>query len=172
MKTSTFLSKTVIGVLAFSALIASSLVSAAPLTITTVLPLTVQTDANASNAVVGDFGANIGASALISVLVTDATGNPKSNLGASVGNGTTAINLPTGWSLSTQFNVVPGACLMSPTQFTNVGTGIYTIRVVPFLNNASCTWLSGDYHYVVKVENKPNSSVILRGSGLGELTIQ
>ncbi|MDD5274364.1 MAG: hypothetical protein PHU14_16810, partial [Methylovulum sp.] len=162
MKTITVLPRTFILLMALFALMASSFVTAAPITLTTVLPLTVQTKANASNAVVGDFDANIGASALISVLVTDATGNPKSNLGASVGNGTAAISLPTGWSLSTQFNVVPGACLMSPTQFANVGTGIYTIRVVPLLSAPSCTWLSGDYHYVVKVENKPNSSLILR----------
>ncbi len=56
---------------------------------------------------------------------------------------------------------------MSPTQFSNQGNGIYSIRVVPFVNNPSCRWLSGDYLYTVQVST-PNQD----GSTLGKLTIR
>lgn len=133
-------------------------------------PSTVQTYANPSNASAGEFGASVASSALISVLVTNADGNPLTNLGASIGNGTAAITLPSGWSLLQGFNVPPGGCLVTPTQFSNSNNGVYTIRVVPFTSNASCKWLSGDYHYVVKL-SVPISTITYNGSGLGVLKI-
>jgi hypothetical protein len=130
----------------------------------------VQTETNPSNAAAGESGASIGVSALISVLVIKPNGGGVSNLGDSIGDGTSGITLPTGWTLTTGFNVAPGGCLMSPTQFTNGGGGIYTIRVVPFLDNPSCQWLSGEYHYVVRV-NVALDTTTFRGRGLGVLRI-
>jgi hypothetical protein len=114
----------------------------------------------------GESGANIGSSALIDVLVTDTNGNPVTNLGANVGNGNGAINLPTGWTLDIA-TVPPGGCLVTPTQFSNQRDGVYSIRVVPFLNNASCRWLSGDYIYRVQVDTSSYD-----GSALGILSIR
>lgn len=134
-------------------------------------PVTVETLANKGNAAPGESGATIASSALISVLVTRANGEPITNLGASVGNGTAAIALPTGWALQTGFNVPPGGCLLTPTQFFNSGSGIYSIRVVPFVNNPACSWLSGDYHYVVQLQIPSSGGVTLRGSGLGVIKL-
>jgi hypothetical protein len=129
-------------------------------------PVNVQTLATASNAAAGESGATIGSSALIDVLVTDTNGNPVTNLGANVGNGNSSITLPTGWTLSIP-TVPPGGCLVTPTQFSNQRDGVYSIRVVPFVNNASCRWLSGDYIYRVQV----NTSSV-DGSALGILSIR
>jgi hypothetical protein len=131
--------------------------------------VTVQTAGNKSNAAVGESGATIGSSALITVVVTKtSTGLPVTTLGADVGDGTSGITLPAGWTLFTNANVPPGGCLMSPTEFTNWGNGTYSIRVVPFLPGPDCTWLSGDYHYVVTIDTAGPS---LKGSGLGVLSI-
>ncbi len=81
--------------------------------------LTVQTEGNASNASAGESGAAISSSALISVVVTNTLGAPVSNLGSFTGDGTSEIELPDGWTLSSGFNVPPGGCLMTPTQFYN-----------------------------------------------------
>jgi len=129
-------------------------------------PVNVQTLATASNAAAGESGANIGSSALINVLVTDANGNPVTNLGANAGNGNSAITLPTGWTLNIP-TVPPGGCLVTSTQFSNQREGIYSIRVVPFVNNASCRWLSGDYIYRVQVDTSAYD-----GSALGILSIR
>jgi len=137
----------------------------------TAVPITVQTEANAGNASAGESGANIGSSALISVVVTEATGASSANLGESVGDGTGEISLPAGWTLFSNLSVPPGGCLLTPTEFHNWGNGSYNIRVVPFLGNAFCSWLLGDYHYVVTI-NKNVGSRVVRGSGLGVLTIQ
>ncbi|HLE87812.1 MAG TPA: hypothetical protein VI727_09140 [Candidatus Brocadiaceae bacterium] len=143
--------------------------------------LTIQTDGNASNASAGESGATISSSALISVVVTNSLGAAVSNLGSSTGDGTSEIALPNGWTLSTGFNVPPGACLMTPTEFNNDGGGIYTIRVVPFVSNESCTWLEGKYHYVVSIERKgsgesgereDSGKKPFKGSGLGVLAIK
>lgn len=135
------------------------------------LPVNVQTLGNKSNAAPGESGANIPASALISVLVTNpSTGEPVTNLGASLGNGTTGISLPAGWSFLTGFNISPGGCGMSTTQFSNSGNGIYTIRVVPPVSNPACKWLAGDYHYLVRI-NGNFGGTSFTGSGLGVLKI-
>jgi hypothetical protein len=125
----------------------------------------VQTQATASNASAGESGASVGASALIGVLVLDG-GLPVSSLGASVGNGTSQITLPTGWTLTTRI-VPPGGCVMTPTEFQNFGGGLYSIRVVPLVTNASCRWLSGDYLYAVRID-----TMGFAGGGLGKLTIK
>lgn len=130
------------------------------------VPVTVQTEATASNAAAGESGATIAASALIDVVVTGADGKPVSNLGANVGTGTSTITLPSGWTLRTP-TVPPGGCGLSPTQFVNQGNGLYAIRVVPPVSNPSCRWLIGDYLYNVQV-----STPVQDGSVLGKLTIR
>lgn len=130
------------------------------------VPVSLQTEATASNAAVGESGAAIASSALIDVLVLDTNGRPVSNLATNVGNGTSAITLPSGWTLNTSI-VPPGGCLMSPTQFSNQGNGVYSIRVVPFVNNPSCRWLAGDYLYTVRVSTPTQD-----GSVLGKLSIR
>jgi len=60
--------------------------------------LFVQIQINRSNATAGSSGANIAASALISVLVT-LDGAPVSDLGTTTGDGMSEVSLPTGWSL-------------------------------------------------------------------------
>lgn len=130
-------------------------------------PLALESKGNASNAQPGESGANVAASALITVVVNNpATGLPVANLGANVGNGTAAIALPAGWSLFTNAAVPPGGAIMTPTQFLNWGNGVYSIRVVPFTGNPTSKWLAGDYHYVVRVGGANN------GSSLGVLTIK
>jgi len=136
-----------------------------------VAALVVQTAANPSNAQAGEKGATVAASALLSVLVTRASdGSPVSNLGATAGDQNSVVALPAGWEFLQGFNVPPGGCLMSVTQFVNQGNGIYNIRVVPFVENDSCAWLSGQYHYVVQLTKKIKGTTF-QGSGLGVLTI-
>lgn len=59
---------------------------------------------------------------------------------------------------------------MIPTEFFNSGNGIYDIQVVPFVDNPNCTWLSGEYHYVVEI-NVTMGRQAFSGSGLGVLRI-
>jgi hypothetical protein len=137
------------------------------------IELVVQAQINRGNAAAGDSGANVPASALISVLVT-AKGEPVTDLGASAGNQTSAIALPTGWTLQDGFNVRPGGCGVSVTEFGNQGGGIYDIRIVPFIDNPACTWLSGEYIYAVQLEvarTIDGHAVVLRGGTLATLTI-
>ncbi len=110
---------------------------------------TLQTQGSASSAAAGEFGLSVDTSALISVVAAGSNGKPASNLGSSVGDGTTEIVLPRGWSLVNGFNVPPGGCGLTPTEFVNEGAGVYTIRVVPDIDSVGCTWLSGEYHYAV-----------------------
>jgi len=135
--------------------------------------LLVQLQINRSNATAGDSGANVAASALMSVLVT-LDGQPVSDLGANTGDQTSAVALPAGWTLRDGFNVRPGGCGVTVTEFTNQGDGIYDIRVVPFADNAACTWLSGEYVYAVQLEftrTIDGDTVVLAGGTLGKLTI-
>lgn len=135
--------------------------------------LLVQMQINRSNAAAGDSGANVGASAMISVLVT-LDGEPVADLGASTGNQTGAIALPTGWTLRDGFNVRPGGCGVTVTEFGNQGGGIYDIRIVPFVDNAACSWLSGEYVYAIQLEftrTIAGDTVVLAGGALAKLTI-
>ena len=135
--------------------------------------LLVQMQINRSNANSGDSGANVAASAMISVLVT-LDGVPVTDLGANAGNQTSAINLPSGWTLTDGFNVRPGGCGVSVTEFGNQSAGIYDIRIVPFVGNAACAWLSGEYIYAVQIKVSRTihgKTVVLQGGALGKLTI-
>jgi hypothetical protein len=114
-------------------------------------------------------GANVAASALISVLVT-LDGAPVSDLGSNAGDGTSEVSLPTGWSLWGGFNVRPGGSDISVTQFVNDGNGIYDIRIVPFVGNPACVWLSGEYIYAVQIR-VTRKGAVLQGGALGKLTI-
>ena len=128
----------------------------------------VQTEAGAYFANAGEKGAAINTSAMILVQVNaQGSGAPVANLGASAGNGTAGIALPSTLQLFSNGPVPAGGCLMSPTQFTNWGNGTYNIRVVPFLTNPNCAWLSGMYTFVVHV--KSGGTII--GSGTGSFVV-
>ena len=135
--------------------------------------LRVQMEINRSNATAGGSGANVAASAIMSVLVT-LNGEPVDDLGANAGTATSAINLPAGWVLRDGFNVRPGGCAVSVTEFLNQSGGLYDIRIVPFVGNPACTWLSGEYVYAIQLEFSrtiDGESVALKGGTLGKLTI-
>ena len=135
--------------------------------------LLVQMQINRGNATAGGSGADASASALMSVLVT-LNGEPVADLGASAGNQARAISLPPGWTLQDGFNVRPGGCRVSVTEFTNQGDGLYDIRIVPFLDNPACTWLSGEYIYAVQLEftrTISGETVVLQGGTLGKLAV-
>ncbi len=135
--------------------------------------LLVQMQINRSNATAGDSGANVPASALISVLVT-MRGEPVDDLGANVGTQTSAVSLPAGWTLRGGFNVRPGGCDISVTEFINQSDGLYGIRIVPFVGNAACAWLSGEYLYAIQLEFQrtvDGETVVLQGGALGKLII-
>ena len=135
--------------------------------------LLVQVQINRSNADAGDSGANVPASALMSVLITS-HGTPVDDLGTNAGDAASAIPLPAGWTLRDGFNVRPGGCGVSVTEFTNQGGGLYDIRLVPFVGNPACTWMSGEYVYAVQLEvprTVNGQAVVLRGGALAKLTI-
>jgi len=135
-----------------------------------VVPLEIQTAGNPSNAAAGESGGSVGSSALISVLAITPEGVGAPDLGASVGNGNSEIPLPAGWNLTSGFNLPPGGCNLSVTQFVNWGRGLYLIRVVPLLSQPACTWVSGDHHYVVRLSVTPNL-ITFTGRALGVLKI-
>ena len=135
--------------------------------------LLVQMQINRSNATAGASGANVGASAIMSVLVT-LDGEPVDDLGASTGTQTSAITLPAGWTLRDGFNVRPGGCNVTVTEFINQGGGLYDIRIVPFVDNPACTWLSGEYIYAIQLEflrTLNGDTVALAGGTLAKLAI-
>jgi hypothetical protein len=133
------------------------------------LEVKVATAAHRLFADAGESGAGFAASAMITVVVT-ADGVPVSDLGASVPLGGSEIALPAGWQLRSSFVAPPGpvgiACAFSPTQFTNRGAGLYTIRVAPLLAAPECRWGLGDYQYTVRLATPK-----VQGVGLGVLTI-
>ena len=139
----------------------------------TVNELLVQMQINRSNAAAGGSGANVGASAIISVLATY-NGAPVDNLagppGTNFGDQTSEISMPNGWELRDGFNVRPGGCVATVTEFGNQGGGIYDIRIVPYVRTPACTWLSGEYIYAVLIK-VPVGNVIFQGGALGKLTI-
>lgn len=135
--------------------------------------LLVQMQINRGNADAGDSGADVSSSALISVLVT-LHGRPVDDLGANAGTQTSAVNLPAGWTLRDGFNVRPGGSAVSVTEFVNLGGGLYDIRIVPFVDNPACTWLSGEYIYAVQLEvtrTIDGRAAVLRGGTLAKLVI-
>jgi hypothetical protein len=135
--------------------------------------LRVQMEINRSNATAGGSGASVVASAIMSVLVT-LNGEPVNDLGTNAGTQTSVISLPAGWVLRDGFNVRPGGCAVSVTEFLNQGGGLYDIRIVPFVGNPACTWLSGEYLYAIQLEFSRTingETVVLQGGTLGKLTI-
>ena len=131
--------------------------------------LKVETTGHRFFADVGESGGDFTASAMLSVLVTR-DGVPVTNLGASIPLNENGVTLPPAWKLTSSFTAPPGplgiGCILSPTDFTNRGDGIYTIRVAPYLNDPVCRWGLGDYHYVISIR-----APFARGSSLGVLTI-
>ncbi|MGQ0592870.1 MAG: hypothetical protein ACT4QB_09525 [Gammaproteobacteria bacterium] len=108
---------------------------------------TLQTEGNAGLAVAGNV-----LPAKLSVVVTKSDGRPATGFAPSGNN-----VLPAGWGLTSGFNVPPGGCAMTPSAFTNVGAGIYTIEVVP-----ACFWVTGEHHYMVSLRKNGR-----RGGGEG-----
>ena len=106
--------------------------------------------------------------ALVSILVTNSrTQKPLSSLAASIARNNSGITLPARVSFG-HLTVPPGGCAITPTEFTNQGDGVYTIRFVPFVGNASCKWLSGDYPYLVIIKNGAGTVI---GEGLAKLSL-
>lgn len=123
----------------------------------------VETEMNRGHAAPGGTG-----DALVSILVTTSrTQKPVSGLAASIARNNSGITLPTRVSFG-NLTVPPGGCTITPTQFTNNGNGVYTIRFVPYLANANCKWLSGDYLYLVIVKDAAGK---VAGEGLAKLSL-
>jgi hypothetical protein len=141
------------------------------LPLSTTNELRVQMQINTGNAAAGDSGANVDSSAVMSVLVTQ-RGVPVGDLApfGQIGDQTSSINMPPGWTLHDGFNVRPFGCNISVTEFTNFGNGLYNIRIVPSLQNPSCAWLSGQYIYAVSI-SVTSGNVVRQGSTLAKLTI-
>jgi hypothetical protein len=141
------------------------------LPLSTTNELLVQMQINTGNAAAGDSGASIDSSATISVLVTQ-RGAPVGDLAplGPIGDGSSQIGLPPGWLLRDGFSVRPFGCSITVTEFINFGGGLYNIRIVPFVQNPNCAWLSGQYLYAVYI-NVTSGNVIRQGSALAKLTI-
>jgi hypothetical protein len=141
------------------------------LPLSTMNELLVQMQINTGNAAAGDFGASVDASALMSVLVTQ-RGAPVGDLAplGPIGDQTSSISLPPGWILHDGFSVRPFGCSVTVTEFINYGNGLYNIRIVPFLQNPDCAWLSGQYLYAISI-NVTSGNIVRQGSALAKLTI-
>jgi len=91
------------------------------------------TQGHATTASAGESGASAQKRAVIEVQAT-ADGVPVDDLApiGFVGNETSVIALPAGWTLSTHL-VGPGGCAMVPILFSHVsaGEGYYSISVIP-----------------------------------------
>lgn len=128
-----------------------------------VIGVEVETETSALNADPGDKG-----DILIDLLVTKSrTQRPVSNVAASIPRNNAGITLPSRIGLAT-VTVAAGGCSVTPIQFTNAGNGVYTIRAVPFVDNASCNWLAGEYIFLVTVRG-PGGAIL--GEGLAKLTV-
>ncbi len=135
--------------------------------------LLVQMQINRGNATAGGSGANVMASAMISVLVTQ-DGVPVDDLGANVGDQNSAATLHAGWTLVDGFNVRPGGALVTVTEFLNQGGGLYDIRIVPYISNPAAVWLSGEYLfalYIHATRTHQGHTTHLQGAALAKLTI-
>jgi hypothetical protein len=135
--------------------------------------LLVQMQINRGNATAGGSGANVMASAMISVLVTQ-NGVPVDDLGTNAGDQNSAATLPAGWTLIDGFNVRPGGALVTVTEFLNQGSGIYDIRIVPYISNPAAVWLSGEYVfalYIAATRTGHGHTTHLQGAALAKLTV-
>lgn len=140
---------------------------------TTTKELLVQMQINRANATAGGSGANVMASAMISVLVTE-NGVPVDDLGTNAGDQNSQATLPAGWTLVDGFNVRPGGALVTVTEFLNLGGGIYDIRIVPYTGNPAAVWLSGEYIfalYIHTTRSHHGRTTHLQGSALAKLTV-
>ena len=128
-----------------------------------VIGVEVDTEVNSGSASPGNTGW-----ALMSVLVTKSrTQRPVSNVAASVARNDNGITMPARVVFET-VTVPPGGCTSTPTQFSNSGDGVYNIRFVPFVNNASCEWLAGDYIYEVTIKGAAGAVL---GKGLARFSL-
>ncbi len=127
------------------------------------------TQGHATTASAGESGASSQKRAVIEVQATE-DGVPVDDLAplGFVGNETSVIALPPGWTLSTKL-VGPGGCEMVPILFSHVsaGEGYYSISVIPSTANPACVWKSGTYSYVVQYSDGKRV-----GTALGSLTIR
>lgn len=123
----------------------------------------VQSAVNNGNAAPGNTGW-----ILVSFHVSSArTQQPKAALASSVGTGAGAITMPSNIVFD-DVTVPPGGCALTPTQFSNAGSGVYNLRLVPFTGNTSCKWNAGEYVHEIHIKNGAGKIV---GSALVEHTI-
>jgi hypothetical protein len=126
------------------------------------------TQGHATTASAGESGPSSQKRAVIEVQAT-ADGVPVDDLApiGFVGNETSVIALPSGWTLSTHL-VGPGGCEMVPILFSHVsaGGGYYSISVIPSMTIPGCVWKSGTYSYVVQYSDGKRV-----GTALGSLRI-
>jgi hypothetical protein len=88
--------------------------------------------------------------AIVLVAVTNARGGPVGGLGATTGDGSVPIALPSGWRLETHARPLGDArCALQPTFFGEVQTGVYLLRVAP----GGCAWRSGGYGLGVQFQS-------------------
>ena len=65
------------------------------------------------------------------------------------------------------------AACPSPSSGTRA-EAFYDIRIVPFIDNPACAWLSGEYIYAIQLEftrTMGGETVVLQGGTLGKLAI-
>jgi hypothetical protein len=71
-------------------------------------------------------------------------------------------------------NATAGGSGANVPEFLNQGGGLYDIRIVPFIDNPACAWLSGEYVYGIQLEfthTIGGETVVLQGGTLGKLAI-
>lgn len=123
----------------------------------------IQAQGNDDEADVGSRVMALSNSALIHVAITN-LGVGVNSLGPYNGDGTSEVNLPTGWSFHA-LAAPPLGCGFTVTQFGG-SSGIYVIRVVPYQNNPSCVWKAGEYDFYVKID-----TASYQGLALGKLIV-
>ena len=66
------------------------------------------------------------------------------------------------------------AAIRLPISSSCQGGGLYDIRIVPFIDNPACAWLSGEHVYAIQLEFTRaigGETVVLHGGTLGKLAI-
>lgn len=132
----------------------------------------VQTAGSQANALEGgglSSDQTLANAAFLHVVVTSPLdGSPVVNLGGNVGDGSSPIALPAGWTLDA-FPAFGGCGGMTPIRFLNSGNGAYQIAVVPVVVLGFCGgWISGvDYVYRIHI-----NAGGFQGSGLGVLSVR
>ncbi|MBN8561048.1 MAG: hypothetical protein J0L70_11025 [Leptolyngbya sp. UWPOB_LEPTO1] len=127
----------------------------------TAVPVTIQTEASAGNAIANKSDGTGGSAvqpALITVLVIDSIGKP-------ISNDTFLSSFPGGWTFKS-IATPQGGCPLNQIQVLNLGNqqqGAYLIRVIPGCRR----WVSGDYFYTFQISTPTQDGV-----ALGKLTIR